>query len=297
MPRRRKSRRRNPQGSAVRGARRIGGGEIRGLDVYHTLLTLSWAGFFAWFALAFLAFNVAFGLLFLLQEGAVAQARAGSFADVFFFSVQTMATLGYGQLYPQTLYANLLATLEVLLGLGGLALATGLIFARFSRPTARVMFSRSAVIARHNGVPTLMFRAANQRRNLILEAQVSVSILRNETTREGVPMRRFHELALARSRSPAFSLTWTVMHPIDDTSPLHGLTPESLREARVEILVVLVGVDETFSQTVHARHSYGIDAIVWNHRFADILRWLDDGTQIVDYRRFHDLEKLADPAS
>jgi inward rectifier potassium channel len=281
-----------PSGRAGPKVRRVTDRGTTPLDIYHTMLTMSWSGFFALLALVFVVFNVVFALLFLLERGDIANARPGAFSDAFFFSVQTMATIGYGQLYPQTLYANLVITVEVLLSMAGLAVATGLIFARFSGPTARVMFSREAVIADHDGIPTFMFRAANQRRNLIIEAQVNVSLLRNEITREGVEMRRFHDLDVARRRTPAFSLTWTVMHPIDEHSPLFGATPESLRASQVEIVVTLTGIDETFAQTVYARHSYIAEEIAWNRRFANILDRLQDGTRIVDYRRFHDLEEI-----
>jgi inward rectifier potassium channel len=203
-----------------------------------------------------------------------------------------MATIGYGQMYPQTFYANLLVTIEVLLSMAALALATGLIFARFSRPTARVMFSRVAVVSPYDGVPTLMFRAANQRHNQILEAQVSVALLREEVTADGVRMRRFHDLVLARRRTPMFALTWTVMHPIDEQSPLHGATPETLLEQHAELVVGLTGIDETFAQTIHARHSYRPEEIVWNRRFADILGWTQDGRRSVDYSRFHEVAPI-----
>ena len=280
-----------PAGRAPPGIRRIHYRDIGTLDVYHTLLTIGWAGFFAALALAYVVFNLVFGMLYLLAGG-IGNARPGSFADAFFFSVQTMATIGYGQMYPQSFAANLLMTVEVLLGMSGLALATGLIFARFSRPTARVIFSRVAVIAPYDGVPTLMFRAANQRRNQILEAQVSVSLLRDETTAEGGYIRRFHDMALARARTPMFSLTWTVMHPIDKASPLHGATAESLKAEKAEIVIGLIGLDGTFSQTVHARHSYVADEIVWNRQFADVLLWLEDGTRVIDYRRFHEVVEI-----
>jgi inward rectifier potassium channel len=280
-----------PTESLVPHVRRIG--LKNPFDLYVSLLTIRWSGFFALLGLAYLIFNTVFALLFLLQDKSIANAKPGSFADAFFFSVQTMVTIGYGQLYPQTLYANTLVTFEVLLALTGLALATGVIFARFSRPTARVLFSRVAVIATYNGVKTLMFRAANLRRNQILEAQVSVSLLRDEHSSEGAILRRFYDLPPTRARTPMFSLTWTVMHPIDEKSPLHGCTAESLRREQAEIVIAMVGLDGTFSQTVHARHSYIAEEIVWNHRFADILSQLEDGTRVVDYRRFHDVEPLA----
>ncbi len=261
-------------------------------DIYHTLLTMRWLGFFALLAAAYILFNLVFALFYYVQRGDIANAHPGSFLDAFFFSVQTMATIGYGDMHPQTVYANFVVTVEVLLGLTGLALTTGLIFARFSRPTARIMFSRVAVITPYDGVPTLMFRAANQRRNQILEAQVTVALLREERTAEGVSMRRFHDLVLARSRTPAFSLTWTIMHPIDERSPLHGTTPESLARQQAEIVVGIIGLDETFAQTIHARHSYLAEEIVWDRRFADILTTLGDGSRVIDYRRFHDVEEI-----
>jgi inward rectifier potassium channel len=269
--------------------RRIAARRSGAADLYHRLLTISWPGFFAVIAVTYVLFNIIFGTLYLLQPGAVANAHPGSFADAFFFSVQTMATIGYGDMHPATLYANLVVSVEVLLGMTGLALATGLMFARFSRPTARVIFSRKAVIAPYNGVPTLMFRAANQRRNQILEAQISVAMLRNETTAEGKVMRRFYDLALARSRTPMFSLTWTVMHTLDEKSPFYRCTSQTLEESEAELVITLIGIDETFAQTIHARHTYGGADIVWNHRFADILSRLDDGTRVIDYRRFDDL--------
>jgi inward rectifier potassium channel len=261
-------------------------------DLYHNLLTMGWSGFMAVLAAGYLVFNLAFAALYLLQAGAIANAKPGSYADAFFFSVQTMATIGYGDMHPQTLYANLLVTVEVLLAMMALALATGLVFARFSLPTARIMFSSVAVIAPYDGKPTLMFRAANQRKNRILEAQVNVSLLREEASAEGVRMRRFQDLALTRARTPMFALTWTVMHVIDETSPLRGATRESLAREQAEIVVTIFGLDETVSQQIHARYSYLARDIAWNRRFVDILGRLEDGTRVVDYRRFHDVEEL-----
>jgi inward rectifier potassium channel len=266
--------------------------EARFLDVYHSILTASWLRFFAIIAALYVLFNLAFAALYLIDAHAIANARPGSFADAFFFSVQTMATIGYGQLYPQTLYGNLVVSLEVLLGMSSLALATGVIFARFSRPTARVLFSAVATVAPYDGVPTLMFRAGNQRRNQILEAEVGVALLRDERTREGREMRRFHDLALLRGHTPMFGLTWMVMHPIVEGSPLHGATPESLAAQNAEIVVTLSGVDATFAQSIYARHSYRADEILWNRRFADVLGRLEDGTRVIDYHRFHEVVEI-----
>jgi inward rectifier potassium channel len=272
--------------SAVRriAARRSGAG-----DLYHRLLTVPWPGFFAAIAVGYGLFNIIFAMLYLLQPGAVAKAHPGSFADAFFFSVQTMATIGYGDMHPATLYANVVVSVEVLLGLTGFALGTSLMFARLSRPTARVIFSRKAVIVPNNGVPTLMFRAANQRRNQILEAHITVAVLRDEVSGEGVIMRRFYDLTVARSHTPMFSLTWMVMHEIDEKSPFFRCTPQSLAATDLQVVITLSGIDETFAQTIHTRHSYGAADIVWNHRFADILSQLEDGTRVIDYRRFDDV--------
>ena len=222
-------------------------------DAYHVLLTMPLIAFFAVMAGAFLIINTIFASLYLLDPGGVMGARHGSFSDAFFFSVQTLGTLGYGVMAPKTLWANLVVTAEVFLGIFNLAIATGLLFARISRPTARIMFSNKAVVVDFEGSPALMLRAANRRRNLVVEAEVSVSLLRDVTTAEGVLMRRFDDLPTVRARSPLFFMTWTVIHRIDEASPFHGETRESLLARRAEVLVVIKGLDETFVSTIHAR--------------------------------------------
>jgi inward rectifier potassium channel len=257
-------------------------------DVYHRMLTLSWPRFFLMMAVWYVGLNVAFALLYMADQDAIAEARPGSFGDAFFFSVQTVATIGYGVMHPQSLYGNLVMTLETSFGLIGFAVLTGLIFARFSRPTSRILFSDVAVITRHDGTPTLMFRCANQRLNQILEAAIGVTMLRDEVSAEGRQIRRFHDLKLLRNRTPVFALTWTVMHPIDEHSPLHGMTQRKMADQEVEIVVVLTGVDETFAQPIQARHSYLASEIMRNHTFVDILTKLEDGRAAIDYGRFHD---------
>ena len=258
-------------------------------DPYHIMLTMNWLSFFALTIVSYVVINALFALLYLAGGDAIKNARPGSFLDAFFFSVQTMATIGYGAMYPQTDYANLLVSLEALIGLLGVAMATGLMFARFSRPTARVMFSRVAVIAPHNGMPTLMLRVANERRNQILEAQIGLSLLRDEMTTEGFFMRRFYDLKLVRSQTRIFALSWMVMHVIDENSPLYGQTPESLEKAQTDIIVTLTGIDETVSQMVHARHYYVTDEILWNMHFVDIFTKKSDGHRVLDLHRFHDV--------
>ncbi len=185
--------------------------------------------------------------------------------------------------------ANLIMTFETFVGLVYVALATGLVFARVSRPTARVAFSKVAVVNDFDGAPTLMFRAANRRANHIFEAEVMVSVVRDAVTREGQHIRRFEELRVVRSRTPMFALSWTVMHTIDESSPLFGATQESLAEQQAEIVVVMSGVDDRFAQRVHARYSYTAEEIAWGKRFQDILSIGSTGRRVVDYRRFHDV--------
>lgn len=257
-------------------------------DPYHLLLTVPWSGFLAIIVFAYLSINAFFAILYSLQPGGIAHAPSGSFVDTFFFSVQTVASIGYGTLYPQTLYTNIIMTLEAMTGLVGISVMTGLAFARFSRPTARVLFSRVAVITTYDGVPVLMFRSANRRRNQILEAQMQVYLMRDEINLEGQTMRRFHELRLLRHRNPTFTLSWTAIHPIDENSPLYGATLESLIQSRTTIVVSLNGVDETVAQAIHARHTYTVQDLLWNHRFVDIFYGTTDGDRYIDYNLFHE---------
>ncbi|MEO8927123.1 MAG: ion channel [Caulobacteraceae bacterium] len=258
-------------------------------DAYHVLLTMPLAAFLGVMAAGFLTVNALFAGLYLLDPGGVTAARPGNFADAFFFSVQTMGTLGYGVMSPRSFYSNAVSTGETFVGLFNLAIATGLLFARISRPTARIMFSDRAVVTPLDGAPTLMFRAANRRRNLVVEAEVSVTLLHDATTAEGGLLRRFDELAVLRSRSPLFFMTWQVMHRVDETSPLFGETAQSLLAKRAELVVVMKGLDETFVSTIHARTSYTPDEIVWGRQLADIFVTDPKGRRAIDFRRFHDV--------
>ncbi len=260
-------------------------------DAYHFLHTVSWSKFLAVISLAYILANSLFAVAYTVGGG-IENARRGNFLDAFFFSVQTMASIGYGAMYPKSIYANLLVTVEALLGLLWIAMATGLMFARFSVPKARVMFSRVAVIAPYNSMPTLIFRVANERQNWILEAQIHVTLVRNEISIEGDMMRRFYDIPLVRSQSPLFALSWTVMHIIDESSPLYGVTPEVMVEDEIELVVTLTGLDETVAQTIHARHSFIAEEIFWNMRFVDILSKGRDGRRTIDYSGFHDVMPL-----
>ncbi|MFB2936411.1 ion channel [Aerosakkonemataceae cyanobacterium BLCC-F154] len=261
-------------------------------DPYHWLLTISWDKFVIVIIIAYTIVNTLFALAYLAGGDCIANARPGSFADAFFFSIQTMASIGYGAMYPKTDYANLVVAIEALVGLMFLAMATGLMFSRFSRPTAKVLFSKVAVIAPYNGKPTLMFRTANERHNQIFEAEMHVSLVRDEVSIEGTVMRRFYDLKLVRHQTPIFALTWTGMHIIDETSPLYGETAETLHHSNIEIIVILTGIDETVAQPIHSRHSYLADEIHWNHLFVDILTTLPNGKRLIDYTNFHDVIPL-----
>ena len=263
-------------------------------DVYHRLITMPWPRLVALLLGSFLVGNAVFAMLYLAVGPAIEHARPGSFADAFFFSVQTMATIGYGTMSPRGLTGNALVTGEAAFGLFGLAIVTGIVFAKFARPTARVLFSRVAVVAPRDGVPSLMFRMANERGTNIVEATVHVSLVRWETTVEGERLRRFYDLPLVRGRTILFALTWTAVHPIDRQSALHGADAASLERDGAEIFIALVGHDETFVQTVHARHHYDAREIVWNARFADVLTSAGDGDVVYDPTRFHDVVRIAD---
>jgi inward rectifier potassium channel len=258
-------------------------------DFYHHLMTASWPYLLFLIAAAFAVTNCLFASAYML-DGGVENARPGSFADVFFFSVQTMATIGYGKLAPATLIANILMSVEALSGLVSLALVTGLIFAKFSRPTARVRFTSNAVVSMRDGVPSVMFRMANMRGNQIVDAQIHVVFARTEKTIEGEEVRRFYDLELTRYRNALFALSWTVIHPIGESSPFYGADLAALATANVSLVVSMTGIDETFSQTVHARHEYLFDDIIWGARLVDILARMPDGQLAINYDRFDGVE-------
>ncbi len=262
-------------------------------DFYHWLLTIAWWQLGLLIVGIYISNNTLFAFAYLLDKNGIANARPGVFIDAFSFSVQTMATIGYGAMYPSSLYTHILVTIEVFIGLIGVAMITGLIFARFSLPTARVLFSRVAIISPFNDVPTLMFRVANERNNFILESQIRVSILLSqEETKEGHKIRRLCDLKLVRSETPVFNFSWMVMHIIDETSPLYGMTQSALAELEPLIIVTLTGMDDTVAQNIHTRYIYSIEQIVWDARFVNVMFADDNGQRYVDYSHFHDVLPL-----
>lgn len=258
-------------------------------DPYHLLLTIPWPAFLILICVFYVAINALFALVYRLGGDCITNARPGSYLDAFFFSVQTLASIGYGAMYPKTIYANIIVTVEAMIGVVGIAVMTGLAFARFSRPTARVMFSRVAVIMRQEGIPVLLFRTANQRRNMILEAQIRVHLVRDEVNKDGVFLRKIHDVELVRNNTPNFSLSWSIMHIINESSPLFGMTSELLEKTQSLLIVSISGIDETVAQVVHARHSYTANDILWNSKFVDIIYPTPDGHRYVDYNHFHDV--------
>ena len=188
-------------------------------------------------------------------------------------------------------YVHCIATAEIITGMMSMAVITSLVFARFSKPTARILFSRNAVITPYDGVPTLMLRVANQRRSYIIEAMASLVLLRDEETSEGHSLRRFHDLKLERSRSPMFALSWLIMHRIDEASPLHGVTEQAIKDGDMRLAVTISGVDEIFAANVTARHNYDHEDILFDRRFVDIFTDGDHPQHLyVDLARFHDIE-------
>jgi inward rectifier potassium channel len=264
-------------------------GERLFTDFYHHLLTSSWPSLLMQIGAAFIAVNLLFAVGYLL-DGGIENARPGNFSDLFFFSVETMATIGYGRMLPRSLFAHVLMSVEALAGLISFALVTGLIFSKFSRPTARVRFSRVAVISKRDGVPSLMFRMANVRSSQIVEAQIHVVFARHEHTREGEAVRRFYDLDLSRHRNAIFAYSWTAIHPIQPGSPFYGATPDDLIKADANVTVSLTGIDETFSQTVYARYAYNAEDIIWGARLADITGRTPDGRFMLDYTNFDEVE-------
>jgi inward rectifier potassium channel len=254
-------------------------------------MTVSWPTVFAAFATFFLLFNLAFAGIYALAPQDIANLNPPNYWGLFFFSVETFATVGYGDMHPQTPFAHVIAAIEIFIGLISLSLLTGMMFARFSRPRARFLFANYAVIRPMDGKITLMLRAANARQNIVMEAQASLRLLRDETSIEGVHFRRIYDLKLSRQQHPIFLFGWTIMHVIDESSPLNTESAESLATSHAYLLMTISGTDETTGQTLMARQNYTSGAIRWNHGFADILT-STDGIDHFDYTRFHEVEPL-----
>ncbi|MDR3096126.1 MAG: Inward rectifier potassium channel [Paraburkholderia sp.] len=262
-------------------------------DFYHFALTMRWLTFFASLAGLFLLLNGFFACLYQLGTAPIANQFPHGFLGAFFFSVETLATVGYGDMHPQTVYAHMVATLEIFVGMSGVALATGLVFARFSRPRAKILFANQVVVHPIEGRMTLMARAANARQNVIAEAQAKLRLIRVETSSDGYTARRIYDLKLVRSEHPLFTLGWNLMHVIDESSPLFGATAESLSRQSAALHVVIEGSDESTAQTMQARYIWSDAQIRWSYRYVDLMSDVN-GVSVMDYRHFHEVVAFDD---
>ncbi|RUL74542.1 ion channel [Dyella choica] len=261
-------------------------------DFYHRALTMSWPGFFGMAVSVFLIFNALFAMLYQLDPNGIANQFPKGLAGAFFFSVETLATVGYGDMHPQSIYAHVVATAEIILGMGNIAVFTGLIFARFSRPQAKILFGKHPVVRMIDGKQTLMMRAANMRQNLIAQASAQLHLIRLHASPEGFQLRRIEDLKLVRDHHPIFMLSWSLMHVIDEESPLYGATPESLEASETALLLTIEGVDETTSQSMLARYQWGIKEVRWNYRYVDLVQRDNNGVSVIDYNVFHEVLPL-----
>ena len=277
--------------------RRTGTGQFSTLNLYHFLLTMSWAQFLGLVLVLYFLSNIVFGLLYssLGAEYLVdtsSKPTENIFLRGFFFSVQTFATIGYGTIHPVGIVPNLLVTIESYYSMIATALITGLVFARFSRPTAKVIFSETAVIAPYRNNSGFMFRVVNSRKNQLIEVQAQVLFTRF-VEKDGTTIRMFDLLKLERERVSFLPLAWTIVHPVDEQSPMFGLTEEDFEKSDVEILVILSAMDETFAQTVHTRSSYKLKEIKFGYKFANLYNNIETGEPIsIDIRKLSQVEKI-----
>jgi inward rectifier potassium channel len=260
--------------------------ESLGKDAYHFLRTTTWTRLTLLFAGVFVAVNLLFAAILYLGGAEVMNAHG--FLDDFWFSVQTLATIGYGYLAPADRLANAVVMVESFVGISLTAVITGLVFARFATPYAKVIFSQVAIVGEHDGKRTLMFRMANARSTAIVEATCHVYVSRDEILADGERMRRVHDLPLRRSTSPIFSMSWLATHAIDAHSPIADLTPETIAAANVNLIVTFQGIDDRLAATVHTRYAYNADDIVFDRRFADLFHVdPETGRRYLDFEVFH----------
>ncbi|HXJ38179.1 MAG TPA: ion channel [Bryobacteraceae bacterium] len=268
----------------------------RAFNPWLHVVNMSWPGFIALVASVYTTVNFTFAIFYFMMgpdaiHGSAADTETHRFLNDFFFSGHTLTTVGYGNLAPVGVAANLTATLEALVGLLAFSIITGLLVARASKPSARIEFSRNALIAPYEDRTGLMFRVANQRSNNLMELEATV-ILVQIVPKNGSMERRIEYLSLERDKVQMFPLTWTIVHPIDESSPLRGATPESLAQQQTEFIVLMKGFDETFSQTVHTRFSYRAHELVWNAKFVPAFQVAPEGHYILELDRVSDFQQL-----
>jgi inward rectifier potassium channel len=259
-------------------------------DPYHLAVSLTWPQFLAALLALYLSVNVTFAIFFWLVPGSVANARPDSFSDAFFFSIETLATVGYGEMYPATLLGHMVASVEIVCGLAFTAILTGLTFVRFSRPRAKLIFAANPVVAMHNGKPTLMVRIGNGRAAVLADAKAQLNVMLTETTTEGRVFRRMQELRLERAHIPIFALFWTLMHVLDEHSPLNGYDAARAVKANVQVFVAIEARDPTLATTVHDIRNYPAEEIRFGMRYTEALTTARDGTPALDLTRIGALE-------
>ena len=264
-------------------------------DTYHWILSLTWPRFAAFLLGAYVAINLFFASAYALGGPCIGEMTPGSFPAAFFFSVETLATVGYGHMYPATAYGHIITTIEIIVGMVWVAVITGLIFVRFSRPTARILFSKSLVIGNFNGEPNLMFRVANLRHTSMVEARFRVIFSRDENMVEGGTVRRFYELKVYPNRMIIFPAALVIRHAIDKESPLHGATPASLEAADAFFLASTVSIETVMAASVQSQQDYDWSAVRFGERFVDVYEELEDGRLKVDYGRLEETEPVPDP--
>jgi inward rectifier potassium channel len=257
-------------------------------DISHRCMTASWPAFIGGAVLVFIAFNAVFASFYWIGNQPISNVPGGAYIDYIYFSIETLSTAGYGDMHPQTHYGHFIAAVELFTGIFSMSLMTGLIFARFSRPNARLLFADHPVITNRDGKPTLMLRLANERHNIISNATAKLWLFKNIVSMEGETLRRFYELPLTQNQNPGLALSWTLYHVLDENSSLYQTNADDLEAYKASLALVVMGYDVVAAQTVHARKSYDHGDIRFGHRFVDILDTSEDGRLRVDYGRFHD---------
>jgi len=265
------------------------GGNWHDINPYLHLVNMSWPAFLLTVFVGYLAVNLVFALAFFSLgpghlAGIDASTAGGRFLDTFFFSAHTLTTVGYGNMSPKSNAANVIAVFEAMTGVMGFAVATGLLFGRVSRPSAKIGFSANMLVAPYQGGTSLQFRVVNRRRNDLMELEARVMLMTVET-RDDQTLRQYKLLKLEREKVLFLPLTWTVVHPIDAESPLWGLGPEDLAHLQTEVLILIKGYDDTFSQTVLSRYSYRHEEVLWNKRFAPAFDVNADGDLMLDLEK------------
>jgi inward rectifier potassium channel len=263
-------------------------------DPYHLAVALRWPAFIALFMGGFLGLNLLFALLYTLEDGAIAHATPGSIEDAFFFSIETLATVGYGGMAPGSRYGHIVASAETVVGLAFTAVTTGLIFVRFSRPRPNLVFADSAVIGHHDKQPTLMIRVAYAGAGMLVGAEAHLDVLLAVRSSEGKRFLIPHELPLVRRRSPVLLLTWTLMHVIDTKSPLHGLDAARLKEVEARVLLTIHGRDRETGSQVYDVKLYEAAQIRYGSAYSDVISYDDQGRAQADLGRVSEIEAEAE---